>query len=72
MWNIQSLAKHHKINYTGIGGNNMTKFIYYQILANTLILKLKRNENVSAILPIDILFMVMELLTFVWCLLHPI
>ena len=37
-WNSQSLAaKHQKINLTGIGGNNMTKFIDYQILVNTLI-----------------------------------
>ena len=34
-WNIQSLAKDHKIN------NNMAKFLYYQILPNTLILNLK-------------------------------
>ena len=32
----------------------------YQILANTLILKLKYSENISAIFPIDILLMVMK------------
>ena len=52
-WNIQSLAEYHKINFTGISGNNITKFIYYKISANTLILKLKLNENISAILAID-------------------
>ena len=41
-----------KINCTG---NFTAKFIDYHILANTLILKLKYNENVSTILPIDIL-----------------
>ena len=35
-WNIQSLVKYHKINYTGISHSDMTKFIYYQKLANTL------------------------------------
>ena len=44
----------------GIGGNNMATFIHYQILANTLIiLKLRKNENIVAILPINILLMVM-------------
>ena len=53
---IKSLAKYHKINYTGTDGNNMDKFIDYQILANTLILKLEYNENISAtIFPTDIL-----------------
>ena len=28
-WNIQSLAKYHKIKYTGICGNNMARFIYH-------------------------------------------
>ena len=54
-WNILSSAKYHKINYTRIGGNNMAKFIHHQILANTLILKVKRNENISDFFPIDIL-----------------
>ena len=67
-WNIQSLAKYPKINYTGISSNNMAKFILYQILANILILKLKYNENISVILAIDILFMVMQSTIFVW---HP-
>ena len=49
-----------KRNYAGIGGNNMDKFIHHQILANTLILKLKWNENVSVIFPIDILFTIMK------------
>ena len=44
----------------------MAEFIYYQILANALILKLKCNENVSAILPTDILLTVMESSMFVW------
>ena len=44
----------------------MAKFIYYQILAHRLILKLKYHENLTTILPIDILWMVMESLTFVW------
>ena len=35
-WNIQSMVKYSK-DYTGISGNNMVKFIHYQILANTLI-----------------------------------
>ena len=38
---IQSLAKYPTINITGIAGNNIDKLIDYQILANTLILKLK-------------------------------
>ena len=37
------------MNYTRIGSNDMAKFIYYQILANTLILKLKQNENISVL-----------------------
>ena len=56
------------IYYTGIDGNNMHKFIYYQILANILILKLKSNENISVLFPIDILLMVMKSAIFVW---HP-
>ena len=36
-----SVAKYEKKNYTGIGGNNMAKFIMYQLLANILILKFK-------------------------------
>ena len=32
----------------------MATFIYYQILGNTLTLKLKSHENISSILPIDI------------------
>ena len=35
-----------------------------EILANTLTLKLKWNENISVILAIDILLMVMNLVTF--------
>ena len=50
----------------GIGGNNMAKFVNYQISAN--ILKLKYNENISVIFSIDILLMVMESAVFVW---HP-
>ena len=38
---VEYSIKYHKINYTGIRGNNLPQFIYYQILANTLILKLK-------------------------------
>ena len=34
------IGQYHKTSYTGIGSNDMAKFIYYQILANTLILKL--------------------------------
>ena len=40
-WDMQSLAKYHIINFTGIGDNNTDKFTDYQILANTLILQLK-------------------------------
>ena len=40
-WNIQPMAKYPRIIYTAIGGNNMSKFIHYQKLANMLILKLK-------------------------------
>ena len=54
-WDIESLAKYPTINFTGIGGNNMDKFIDYQILASTLILKLKKNENINTIFPTDIL-----------------
>ena len=39
----------------------MAKFIYYQILANTLIIKLKQNENISVHFPIDILLMVINI-----------
>ena len=52
--------------HTGVGGNNIAKFIDYQILADTLIVKLKWNESISEILPINILLSVMELSTFVW------
>ena len=38
----------------------MAKFIHHQILVNTLILKLKWNENISVIFPIDILFTIMK------------
>ena len=48
----------------GIGGNNMAKFVDYQILPN--ILKLKCNENISVISSIDILLIVMESAVFVW------
>ena len=34
-WNIQS-AKYRNINYTDVNGNDITKFIDYQISANTL------------------------------------
>ena len=44
----------------------MAKYIYYQILANTLIFRFKQNENISVILPIDILLTVVESSTFVW------
>ena len=41
-WNIQALAKYQKkINNTSFGGNNIAKFIAYQILADTLIIKLR-------------------------------
>ena len=45
-WNIQSLAKYHKITYTGISGNTMAKFIT-KILTNTLIFTLILNKNKS-------------------------
>ena len=46
-------SKYATINRTGNGGNNMAKFIDYQLLiSNTFILKL--NENTSAILPVGI------------------
>ena len=41
MCNIQSLAKYQKMNFAGFSDNNIAKFIDYQILANTFILKLK-------------------------------
>ena len=44
-WNIQSLAKYLKINYIGFSGNNIAKFMHYQMLANKLISKLTWNEN---------------------------
>ena len=66
IFNHWTLAKYHKTHYFGIGGNNMATFIYYQILANTLIiLKLRMNENIIAILPINILLTVMVSYTFV-------
>ena len=55
-WNIRSLAKYHKINYIGNSGNNVAKFIYYQILTKTLILKLKWNEIINATVPILLIF----------------
>ena len=48
-------------------GNNVAKFICYQILADTSLIKLKYNENINVIFPINIL-MAMELAIFVW---HP-
>ena len=45
--------------------NNIDKLNDYQLLINTLILKLKYNENISAILPIDILLMVINSAIFV-------
>ena len=44
-WNIQSLAKYLKKNYAGFSGNNIAKFIDYQILADTLIIKVEKNEK---------------------------
>ena len=38
---LASFVKCHKINYTGIDGDKMDKFIYYQILANIFISNLK-------------------------------
>ena len=64
-WNNQLLAKKPKVYYTGIHGNNMAKFIHYLILANTVISKLKWNQNVSVIFPIYILLMVMKSTIFV-------
>ena len=60
---IQSLTKYQKRNCTGFGGNNIAKCIDDQILANTLILKLKYNENINVILPTDILLMLMKSIT---------
>ena len=60
------MAKYPKINYTGISGNNIAKFIYYQILVNKLLFKLKHNENIIVIYPIDILLMLMKSAIFVW------
>ena len=62
----QSLVKYLKRNYTDFSGNNIAKFIEYQILTDTLITKLKWDENLSVILPINILLIVMESPTFVW------
>ena len=45
----------NKINCIAFSGNNIAKFIDYQILTNTLVLKLKKNENKSVILPTGIL-----------------
>ena len=64
-WNNQLLSEYHKVYYTGIHGNNMAKFIHYLILANTVISKLKWNQNVSVIFPIYILLMVMKSAIFV-------
>ena len=51
-WDIQSLAKNKKVNSVSFGGNNITKFIACQVLANTLILKLKLNKNIIVISPL--------------------
>ena len=51
-----------------IASKNISKLIYYQILANTLILNLKYNENIILSPPIDILLMVINSAIFVW---HP-
>ena len=40
-WDIQSLTRYSKVNYTGNVGNNMVKFIYYQILVNTSYIDIK-------------------------------
>ena len=40
--NIESLTKYPTINYTAFGHNNMSKFLDYQILADRLILNLKK------------------------------
>ena len=42
---IKSLAKHPIINYTALGCNNMSKFFYYQILADRFVLNLKKWKN---------------------------
>ena len=51
-WSVSNSfkAEYPKLNYTGIGGKNMAKFISYQITTKTLMLKLKKNENISVIL----------------------
>ena len=49
--NNQLLAKKPRVYFIGIHGNNMAKFIHYLILANTVISKLKWNQNVSVIFP---------------------
>ena len=38
------------IDYIGFGDNNIVKFIDFQILADTLIIKVKLNENINVIL----------------------
>ena len=50
-WNIESLAKYQKVNFTGFSGDSIAKFIDCQILVNTLILKLKWNGYIIVILP---------------------
>ena len=40
-WNIQSLAKYQKKNYTDLNDNNIDKLIDHKKLDNILILKLK-------------------------------
>ena len=40
-WNIQALAKYITINLSGIGGSNINKLTDYELIANTLILKVK-------------------------------
>ena len=58
------------MNYTGFSSNNMAKYFDYQILANRFVLKVKLCKNSCAILPIDILLMVMRSKEIVWHLGH--
>ena len=40
-WNVQSLAKYLRRNYTSFGGSTIAKFIEDKLLADTLITQLK-------------------------------
>ena len=58
--NIESLAKCSTISYTAFGCNNMSKFFYYQILADIFVLNMNKQENSRCHFSFDISLLVMR------------